>query len=61
MNPDSLAHVHLAEAEKERAKEVLGMKTVPFYVIIGQVRMERFPLCWFSRYSWAMKPYANEV
>lgn len=54
MNPDSLAHVHLAEAEKEIAKEVLGMKTVPFYVFIGQVKMKHFPRYWFPGYSWAM-------
>ncbi|CAM9899280.1 unnamed protein product, partial [Ectocarpus sp. 12 AP-2014] len=31
-----LAHVHLAEDEKERAKDILGMRTVPFYVVVGE-------------------------
>ncbi|CAB1100139.1 unnamed protein product [Ectocarpus sp. CCAP 1310/34] len=33
---NSLAHVHLAEDEKERAKDILGMRTVPFYVVVGE-------------------------
>ena len=37
---DSLAQAHLAEDEKERAKEILGMKTVPFYVVVGQASEE---------------------
>lgn len=37
----SLTHAHLSEAEKEKAKELLGMRTVPFYVIVSQVRTER--------------------
>ncbi|CAN0061529.1 unnamed protein product, partial [Ectocarpus sp. 4 AP-2014] len=32
----SLAHVHLEEDEKERAKDILGMRTVPFYVVVGE-------------------------
>ncbi|CAN0262824.1 unnamed protein product [Ectocarpus fasciculatus] len=32
----SLAHVHLGEDEKERAKDILGMRTVPFYVVVGE-------------------------
>lgn len=35
---NSLAHVHLGEDEKERAKDILGMRTVPFYVVVGEVR-----------------------
>ncbi|CAN0460437.1 unnamed protein product, partial [Ectocarpus sp. 8 AP-2014] len=32
----SLAHVHLEEDEKERAKDILGMRTVPFYVVVSE-------------------------
>ncbi|CAN0552912.1 unnamed protein product, partial [Ectocarpus sp. 12 AP-2014] len=31
-----LTHVHLEEDEKERAKDILGMRTVPFYVVVGE-------------------------
>ncbi|CAM9334266.1 unnamed protein product [Scytosiphon promiscuus] len=31
-----LTHAHLAEDEKEKAKDILGMKTVPFYVVVSE-------------------------
>ncbi|CAN0118232.1 unnamed protein product, partial [Discosporangium mesarthrocarpum] len=31
-----LKKVHLAEEDKERAKALLGMRVVPFYVIVNQ-------------------------
>ncbi len=37
----SLAHVRLGEDEKEKAKDILGMRTVPFYVVVGEVRRTR--------------------
>lgn len=32
-----LTHVHLGEEAKEQVKEVLHMRTVPFYVVVGKV------------------------
>eukprot|EP00903_Cladosiphon_okamuranus_P006246 g6130.t1 len=32
----SLTHAHLGEDEKEKAKKILGMRTVPFYVVVSE-------------------------
>ncbi|CAM9645085.1 unnamed protein product, partial [Laminaria digitata] len=32
----SLTHAHISEDDKEKAKNILGMRTVPFYVVVGQ-------------------------
>lgn len=37
----SLTHAHLTEDDKEKAKKILGMSTVPFYVVVGQVKARK--------------------
>eukprot|EP00904_Undaria_pinnatifida_P005329 jgi/Undpi1/1926/HiC_scaffold_12.g05313.m1 len=32
----SLTHTHIGEDDKEKAKGILGMRTVPFYVVVDQ-------------------------
>lgn len=39
-----LTHAHLDEHVKENVKDMLGMRTVPFYVVVDKVKRSSSPL-----------------